>query len=56
MESEKIVRVRIPEKTKKLCLSETIEDLKHISEKIKENYNFNKKFLGTLGQKCVEDF
>lgn len=56
MESKKIVRVRIPEETKKLCLSETVEDLKHISEKIKENYSFNKKFLGTLGQKCVEDF
>lgn len=56
MVSEGIIRVKITEKMKEEARLETLEDLKHLPGKLKGNYTFDRKYIGTIGQKCTEAF
>ena len=53
---ETAAKIKITEMMKESARSETMEDLRNLSDKLKDNFTFNRKFIGAIGQKCVEVF
>jgi hypothetical protein len=54
METEKIVKIEITPRMKEEAITETMKDLKNMSKRTKRRFTFQKLYIGTLGQKCVE--